>query len=279
MNRTVLCAPRNVPRLGRRALLQLLDALVAVDATGRVSLRCSGRYLRSVLLRLGDDPARPLRVRAAASECIGKGRGVHACPDARSWIGLMDALDGDDSSSSSPTILADRFSPALFPFVLYLPGLRSPFNAGNILRTAAAFGISGVVIGLAGPSETHPRFLRAAMGAEIMIPLRRGDLETCRLMLVERGYADGEGREPCVCALESPGQPLGELTAGSGLSLRTIPRIIMLGHEQYGLSAELLERARASGGVWQIPHDGAKSSLNVGVAAGILLHHLINSPD
>lgn len=111
------------------------------------------------------------------------------------------------------------------------------------------------------------------MGSEQLIPVIRGDLDTCRNI---RGIFTGDSAgdhctagvaELPLCALEQGGEPLHRLNAAA-------PRIFVLGHEQYGVPHTLREMCRSRGGVWTIPHEGPKGSLNVGVAAGILLNHL-----
>ncbi len=139
--------------------------------------------------------------------------------------------------------------------VAFVPHIRAPFNAGNIVRSAAAFGISGVVFGEACPAFDHPRFLRAAMGSEALVSVSRGDIDTA-------------------VALVTPDVPVIALeTGGTPIHLFTFPRsgVLILGHEELGLSQETVSRAADSGGVLSIPLGGAKSSLNVGVAFGIAL--------
>jgi TrmH family RNA methyltransferase len=46
---------------------------------------------------------------------------------------------------------------------------------------------------------------------------------------------------------------------------------MVVGHEELGVPAEIMEECRGQDQVVTIPHDGPKSSLNVGVAAGICL--------
>ncbi|HKK49753.1 MAG TPA: TrmH family RNA methyltransferase, partial [Alkalispirochaeta sp.] len=136
------------------------------------------------------------------------------------------------------------------------PHLRSPFNVGNIIRTAAAFGVAGVIIGEAGPALSHPRLQRAAMGAAEMIPVVRGDVSDAAHLL--------PGLPAPVVALETGG------TAISGFRFPA-SGVLVVGHEELGVSNDIVDQCRQAGMIVTIPHDGPKASLNVGVAAGICL--------
>ena len=88
------------------------------------------------------------------------------------------------------------------------------------------------------------------------------------MILVEGGdrrrAVDLLPRSGAVVALETGGEPLHRVkppTAG----------VLIVGHEELGIPREELDYARNHGMVATIPHRGPKSSLNVGVAAGIAL--------
>ena len=133
---------------------------------------------------------------------------------------------------------------------LYLESVRSPFNLGSILRTAAAFGVRTVGVSDDCPDVGHRRVRRSAMGADGCVRVVRGTVEALR-----RDYPG-----PLI-ALELGGTPVGSFgfpEAG----------ILMLGSEELGLSRSLLERADAR---LSVPMPGLKASLNVGVACGIAL--------
>ncbi|HOX92362.1 MAG TPA: TrmH family RNA methyltransferase [Spirochaetales bacterium] len=139
---------------------------------------------------------------------------------------------------------------AVFPGMMaYLEDIRSPFNVGSAFRTADAFGLAGIVLSDFCPSPEHPRAERSAMGASAIVPWRRGDLSQLSSM--------GEA-----FALELRGQALDEFS---------FPErgVVILGSEELGVSPEALSlcKRRVS-----IPMLGAKGSLNVGVAFGILLY-------
>ena len=138
---------------------------------------------------------------------------------------------------------------------LYLDDLRSPFNLGTIFRTAEAFGVEELGLSPAAADPGHTRAARSAMGAAGVLPWRRADL----VALVGQGGA--WAGEP-VYALELGGTELDKF--------RFPPRgIAVLGSEELGVSPEAL--SLCTYGIVSIPLYGAKASLNVAVATGILL--------
>ena len=141
-----------------------------------------------------------------------------------------------------------------FDIALYLEDIRSPFNLGSIARSAEAFGAAGLILSSGVPRTTHPRAQRAAMGSFELLPTARCD---------PRCDPRGAGALP-LFALEVGGTPISEFV---------FPRrgVCLVGSEELGLSPEALEMADSSWGRCSIPLHGAKGSLNVSVAAGILL--------
>ncbi len=138
------------------------------------------------------------------------------------------------------------------PITVYLEDIRSPFNVGSIVRTSAAFGIERVVLSPDCAPMDHPRALRSAMGAERLIRVERAGLEPTALSA------------PHIFALEHGGTPL---------SAFRFPQagVVILGSEELGVSPEALRIADERDGRVTIPLGGPKVSLNVGVAAGVLL--------
>jgi TrmH family RNA methyltransferase len=137
----------------------------------------------------------------------------------------------------------------VFPIAVYLEQVRSPFNVGAIFRAAEAFAVSRLLLCPETASPRHPRAEKTARGAISVLPWQVASLEDLR-------------DEPGVFALELGGTPLPEF--------RFPERGTMLvGSEELGLSPEALEIARA--GRVSVPMAGAKRSLNVAVAFGIVM--------
>ena len=133
---------------------------------------------------------------------------------------------------------------------VYCEDIRSPFNLGSIFRSCDAFGAGELILSPGCADPEHPRCARSAMGATTTIASRRAGLE----VLGPRGPA---------FALELGGTDISEFA---------FPRegIVVLGSEELGVSREALELCPL--GKVTIPMSGAKASINVAVAFGILAH-------
>ena len=143
----------------------------------------------------------------------------------------------------------DSAARRMLPLTVYLEELRSPFNVGAIFRTAEAFGVERMLLSPWTASPQHPRATRTARGATEVLPWEVAPLE--RL--------SGRGG---IVALELQGTPLGEFRFPAR-------GVLLVGSEELGLSPEAL--ALANAGRVSIPMAGAKRSLNVAVACGIVL--------
>ena len=141
--------------------------------------------------------------------------------------------------------------------VVVLDRVQDPGNAGTIVRAAAWFGADAVIAGPGTADLFAPKTVRATMGALWAV--------RCAQTADLAGLLDGLRRRGIAlwgAALE--GAPAhGWQPAG--------PAALVLGSEGHGLSGEALERldgrVRIGGG-----GRAGVESLNVGVAAGVLLH-------
>lgn len=137
----------------------------------------------------------------------------------------------------------------IFPGVrAYLEDLRSPFNVGSIFRSADAFGVAELVLSSFTADPEHPRAVRSAMGATSAVSWRRAGLEAL----------SGNGE---VIALELRGESIDSFEFPAH-------GIVVVGSEELGVSPEAMSRCTRT---VSIPMLGAKGSLNVGVAFGIVM--------
>lgn len=147
-----------------------------------------------------------------------------------------------------------------FPLILVLDDIRSMHNVGSVLRSADAFGIEAVWMGGFTPTPPHREIQKTALGAEESVNWRKSDnLQQDLLGLKSAGYtllAIEQTTDSVLLPAFQP--PVG-------------PMAVILGNEVTGVSDELLEVADA---VLEIPQYGTKHSLNVAVAAGIVLYAL-----
>lgn len=140
--------------------------------------------------------------------------------------------------------------------LLVAESIHNPDNLGMLIRTADAAGADGVLVN--GCDPFHKNCVRAARGAVGRIPLLIcRTLETFLRSLPARGVGvvgavlEAE-LELYHCALETP-------------------LVLIVGNEQNGISLPVLEACTS--GV-RIPMAPGQDSLNVGVAAGLILYEV-----
>jgi TrmH family RNA methyltransferase len=154
-----------------------------------------------------------------------------------------------------PLVALDVPAAALF-VVLHEPG--NPGNVGTIIRTASAVGAAGVILTGAATDPYDPVAVKASMGALFEVPVAAAasaqeflDWSASRQVTVAAASARGE-------------RSLWETDFPAPLAL-------LLGSEAEGLPDALLDRA---GLHVRIPMTGTAESLNLAVAAGVLLYEV-----
>jgi TrmH family RNA methyltransferase len=145
--------------------------------------------------------------------------------------------------------------------VLVLDAVQDPGNVGTMLRTAFALGAAGVVA-LPGTADLlNSKVIRGSMGALFRIPCVASDAPT----LVS--WAKGNNAEVWVTGADAP-----RATHDTRRTTRTAPLLLAVGNEGAGISDTLREAASRRVG---IPLAEGAESLNVAVAAGILLYEVL----
>ncbi|HOO38441.1 MAG TPA: RNA methyltransferase [Deltaproteobacteria bacterium] len=134
--------------------------------------------------------------------------------------------------------------------ILVLDSLQDPGNVGTIIRTAEAFGFTAVVLTQGTASPFSPKAVRASMGSCLGMCIAQAD--PARLKTLPHTIVS------LVLQGESVLHPA--LFAGKVA--------ICLGQEGAGLSREILEISHKK---VSIPMKGPTESLNVAVAAGIVM--------
>jgi TrmH RNA methyltransferase len=147
--------------------------------------------------------------------------------------------------------------------LLLLDRIGNAHNLGAIARTAGFFGVSQIII------PTDPA---AALPGEAAFRVSEGGLEAVELWRVPR--LAGFVRELAnagydVVGAATRGGRLGGLVRPTG---RPRPIALVLGNEEYGLGADV---AAACTRLVTIPGGGAVESLNVSVAAAVLMWELM----
>ena len=145
---------------------------------------------------------------------------------------------------------------------LILHDIRSSENVGSIFRTADAAGVSRIYLTGYTPApldrfgRKNTKLAKAALGAEAFVPWEeRQDIFALFKELKERGVV--------VAAVE---QSPHSISYRGLVSER--PVAFIFGNEVGGIPAHVLSEADV---VLEIPMHGKKESLNVSVAAGIVL--------
>ena len=144
------------------------------------------------------------------------------------------------------------------PLVVVLDHVRSLNNVGSVFRTADAFRLEAVY--LCGITSTPPdaEIHKTALGAEETVEWRYFK-ETVDAVsdLKQKGYV--------ICSLE---QAEGSVSL-ENLSLdKNKKYAVVVGHEVKGVQQEVIDMSDMC---IEIPQSGTKHSLNVSVAAGIVL--------
>lgn len=168
-------------------------------------------------------------------------------------------------------VMAAATRPAVMPLGRFLadnaacrslvicPRLSGGENLGSILRTSAALGADGVVIGRRSCDPFSRKALKASMGAAFSMPVvmmeNEGDGFT---LLKERGFT-----------------LYGASTGGSSIPLdrarRSARRAVVFGNEAEGIDEGITSQCDE---IVHVPMHNNTDSLNVAVAAGIILHAL-----
>lgn len=147
------------------------------------------------------------------------------------------------------------------PLILVSDNVRSQHNIGSFFRSADAFRIAGVW--LCGISATPPsaEIHKTALGAEESVEWRYFD-DTMEAV----NALKAEGYEIWAVEQAKGSVILSDFKPESGKKYALI-----VGNEVHGVRQDVVD---ACTGCIEIPQFGTKHSLNVSVAAGIVLHHL-----
>ncbi len=155
-------------------------------------------------------------------------------------------------------VTLDNLTPKNFSWGAAVVSPQDPGNIGTILRTLDAIGADGLILLDGGADPFHPSSVRASMGTLFWRPVAHASFDEFVGWAKKNGY-----------------RMIGS-SAHAGNDYRNVkrggfPTILVLGSEQKGLSPE---QVSACDMVVSLPMQGRGSSLNLAVAAGILLYAL-----
>ncbi len=152
-------------------------------------------------------------------------------------------------------------------YVLVLHDIRSVYNVGALFRTSDAIGITGIILSGYSPTpidrfgRLRPDMAKSALGSEQAIPWEYVDDPLSKIHeLKEEGYQ--------VIGVEQDERSVDYKTVQ-----KTDRMVFVLGTETTGMIPELLQVCDT---IVEIPMSGMKESLNVSVAAGIVLYRILD---
>jgi len=152
-----------------------------------------------------------------------------------------------------------QLNPNNFNWGVALVSPQDPGNIGAILRTIDAVGASGLLLLDDSADPTHPNAVRASMGTLFSIPVVQASFKDFLAWSQAHAY-----------------HIYGTSAHGSheyiSISHYQRPCLLLLGSEREGLSPE---QAAACELVLRLPMNGRATSLNLAVAAGVMLYAML----
>ncbi|MTD38782.1 RNA methyltransferase [Erwinia sp. CPCC 100877] len=141
---------------------------------------------------------------------------------------------------------------------LLLDNVQDPGNVGTMIRTADAAGMTGVILGTGSADIYNTKVLRAMQGSNYHLPILQVPLEKA------------------IEAFKQAGTPVygTELNKDAVTYQKVAPiknYALIMGNEGQGIHKDLLQLTDQN---LYIPIKGQAESLNVAIAAGILMYHL-----
>ncbi|MFH1387655.1 MAG: RNA methyltransferase [bacterium] len=147
--------------------------------------------------------------------------------------------------------------------IVFCLGVQDPGNLGTIIRSADAFGATGIILSKGTVDLYNPKVIRSSMGSLFHLPIVTTEDEKETIMyLKEKGVK--------IIATDAKASKICSAVDLSG------PVAIILGNEGEGLSTEITEMVAES---VRIPMVGQAESLNVGMSASVLLYEVLRQGD
>jgi TrmH family RNA methyltransferase len=173
-------------------------------------------------------------------------------------IAFGDRSEGVVAVVQSPSTALEMLTPAADPLIVVVEGVEKPGNLGAMLRTADGAGADALLAADARTDLFNPNAIRASVGTIFSIPLAAGTSADVLSWLAARAIT------PIAARVDAQ-------TLYSDVDLRG-PVAIVLGSEAGGLTAAW-DDPRVT--PVRIPMRGTADSLNVSVAAAVLLYEAV----
>jgi len=166
-----------------------------------------------------------------------------------------DAPQGVLAIAAIPEMTADSLTIPSRARLLVLDAVQDPGNAGTMLRTSAALGAAATLAAPGTVDLWNAKVVRSAMGALFHYPALSITWSALDTLLADN--------EIPLWGADVAGQPIETIAPPTSVAL-------VVGNEGAGLSDDARSRCARLVGIGLAPEI---ESLNVAVAAGILLHH------
>lgn len=162
--------------------------------------------------------------------------------------------------SDLENVVMEVFEKGEDPFFLVLDGVTDVRNLGAIARTAECAGVQGIIIPQKGMAAINEDAIKSSAGALMNIPV-------CRVRFLEDAisYLKDSGMR-VIAATEKGDSNIYDSNEECG------PCVLVMGSEDMGISPKIL---KLSDEKLKIPMTGSIASLNVSVAAGIMMYEVI----
>lgn len=158
-----------------------------------------------------------------------------------------------DDTTSNDAVAADTLG------WVVLEDVGNPGNLGSILRTCDATGATGVIL-LGNTADPYdPEAIRGSMGAVFSQQIFQSSLESLIQWKRQKNI-------PMIGTSDAAPADFRSATYAP-------PLLLCLGSEQHGLSKETMEACDA---IVRIPMAGRADSLNLAVAAGVMLYEVLS---
>lgn len=156
-------------------------------------------------------------------------------------------------------LVPEIFERGEVPFLLALDEITDVRNFGAIARSAECLGAHGIVIPVKGGAQVNEDAIKTSVGALNYIPV-------CRIPHLGDSieYLKSSGIQVVACS-EKGDKTIKEADF-------TSPSVIVMGSEEQGIRPEIIQLADE---VVKVPMLGRIESLNVSVAAGMILYEAV----
>ncbi|MGB8194559.1 MAG: RNA methyltransferase [Chitinophagaceae bacterium] len=183
-------------------------------------------------------------------------------PQLQQLVGISNAELERISALSTPNEALGIFNQPVFEepsfangITLMLDGIQDPGNLGSIIRSADWFGVRTIICSNDCADNFNSKVVQSTMGSIARVQLVYTDLHE----FIDSSFL------PSLYAATLNGQNVFEMEPVK-------EGVLIIGNESKGIHEELIKKAHHH---ITIPRKGKAESLNAGVAAGVLLSHLI----